>query len=289
MPDDLNTVEAGTTDQTTTDQSVAETTSTTTTEPFFSDEEVMTKIRQSPELNHVFTKMQGAYTRKTQSLAQAREAAAVVERFNSDPEFAKQTILARAAQLGLNLAHPSSNGTPGTGAKMPAELVEAVKANLSPELQWMAPALAASQWAGMQLAIQPLQQQQAQVVRQTRDQEYDMLAAQLSEKAPGWEQHEDEMDELLTFLQSPKMTDRRWGSKLDLLHRLVAGDGQATAEAARRMGQAAKSRAIAGQPTAAPAPNVAELVRKPKQNQDAWDIAAKHAISELARQGIKVS
>jgi hypothetical protein len=226
-----------------------------------------------------------------QSIARTRDAAQIVDRFNSDPDFARQTILQRASQLGLNVAQPGqSPGMPNGQAKnMPQELVEAVKANLSPELQWMAPALAASQWAGMQMALQPIKEQQAQSARSTRDQQYDTLATQLSEKAPGWESHEEEMDTLLTFLQSPKMTDRRWGSKLELLYRLTAGEGQATAEAARRMGLAAKNRTSVGSPMAAPTTNIAEQVKKPKNMQDAWDIAAKHAVAELARQGIKVS
>ena len=274
------------------EQAVAEESTPTTPDQFLSDEELMAKIRSTPELHQVFTKMQGAYTRKTQSIAKVRDAASIVERFNSDPEFARQTIQARAQQLGLSLASP--NQTPqfgmsnGASKSMPPELVEAVKTNLSPELQWMAPALAASQWAGMQMALQPIAQQQAETKRSTRDQEYESLASQLSEKAPGWEAHEDDMQALLGFLQSEKLSDRRWGSKLELLHKLTAGDGQATAEAARRMGQAARARGVAGSPMATPTPNIAEQVMKPKNMQDAWGIAAKHAMAELQRQGIKV-
>ena len=291
MEPELSTVEAGSADQASTQDSTgADGQQIQQTDQFLDDETIMDKIRATPELDHVFRKMQGAYTRKTQGIAKVRDAAQIVERFNTDPEFARQTILQRAGQLGLSLGQPAQAGAPQqTAQSLPPQLVEAVKANLSPELQWMAPALAASQWAGMQMALQPIQQQQAQTQQSTRDQEYDTLAAQLSEKAPGWEQHEDDMDGLLSFLQSPKMMDRRWGSKLELLHRLTVGDGQATAEAARRMGLAAKSRNVAGSPVATAAPNIAEQVRKPKQNQDAWDAAAKFALSELARQGIKVS
>lgn len=244
----------------------------------------------APELQTQWKKMQGAYTKRLQKFSQAQEAANIVNRFNSDPEFARQTILSRAQQLGLNIAQPGQQpGMPhGTSKSMPPELVEAVKANLSPELQWMAPALAASQWAGMQIGLQPLAQQQAESTRSTRAQEYETLASQLSEKAPGWEAQEDDMQALLGFLQSEKLSDRRWGSKLELLHKLTAGDGQATAEAARRMGQAARARGVAGSPMATPQPNIAEQVLKPKNMQDAWGIAAKHAMAELQRQGIKV-
>ena len=246
----------------------------------------------APELQTQWKKMQGAYTKRMQSIARTRDAAQIVERFNSDPDFARQTIYQRAQQLGLNVGQPGQQPgiQHGSASKsLPPELIEAYKTNLSTELQWMAPTLAAAQYAGMQMMIQPLEQQQAQTARSTRDQEYDALATQLSEKTPGWEAHEDDMDGLLTFLQSPKMTDRRWGSKLELLHKVVSGDGQATAEAARRMGQAVRSRAPAGSPMASPTPNIAEQVRKPKNSQDAWQIAANHAVAELARQGIKVS
>ena len=293
MPDELSTVDAGTTDQASTqDSTVAEgQTAQQTDQSFLSDEAIMDKIRATPELDHVFKQMQGAYTRKTQNIAELRKQAAIVDRFNSDPDFARQTIQQRAGQLGIQVGQPGPQpGLPsGTAQNVPPQLVEAVKSNLSPELQWMAPALAASQWAGMQMALQPIQQQQAQTQQSTRDQEYDTLAAQLSGKSPGWEQHEEDMLALDAFMQSPKMTDRRFGSKLELLHKLIVGNGQATAEAARRMGAAALSRNPAGSPMASQVPNIAEQVRKPKSNQDAWDIAAKHAISELARQGIKVS
>lgn len=242
----------------------------------------------APELQMQWKRMQGAYTRRMQQFAKTREAAALVERFNADPEFARQTIVQRAQQLGLNVAGGQAGAT-STQSTAPPQLVEAVRQNLQPELQWMAPALAATQWAGMQLALQPLQQQQAETVRSTRDQQFDQLAEQLSERSPGWEQHEDDMDEMLAFFKSDRMTDRRFGSKLELLYRLVTGSGAATAEAARRMAQAGKNRVVTGQPTATPVPNVSELVRKPKNMQDAWDAAAKYAVAQMEKAGMKVS
>lgn len=244
----------------------------------------------SPELQAQWKKMQGAYTKKMQQVARVREAAALVDRFNADPEFARQTILQRASALGLNIA-TTQNGHPmgQTDDKPPEQFVDAVRANLSPELQWMAPTLAKSQWAATKMMMQPLQEQQAQMRTSTRDREFDSLAEQLSQKAPGWEAHEDDMDSLLNFLQSPNMTDRRWGSKLELLYQLVAGPGQATADAARRMASAARFRHPAGQPMATPMPDVKEQVLKPKNNQEAWDAAAKFAIAKLAKEGIRVA
>lgn len=247
-----------------------------------------------PELQAHFKRMQGAYTKKMQQVASVREAARLVSRFNSDPDFARQTIMERAQQLGLNIGQTGQPQAPGLpmqqGNAMPQGLVDAVKATLSPELQWMAPALAASQWAGMQMALQPIKEQQAQTMRQTQDSQFEVLAEQLSQKAPGWEEHEDDMDSLLAFMHSNKMTDRRWGSKLELLHKLAtAGDGHATAQAARRMAEAARNGNPAGRPMAQPVPNVGEQVKKAKTNQDAWDAAAKAAMAEMARNGIKVS
>jgi hypothetical protein len=163
-----------------------------------------------------------------------------------------------------------------------------VRANLSPELQWMAPSLAKSQWAAAKMMIQPLREQQAQTARSTRDNEYDSLAEQLAQKAPGWEEHEDDMDSMLAFLQSPKMTDRRFGSKLELLHRLVTGEGQANATAARRMAEAGRFRNPAGQPMATPVADVSQQVKSAKTNQDAFDAAAKFAVAQLAKNGHKV-
>lgn len=243
------------------------------------------------ELQGQWKRMQGAYTKKMQNVARYREAADLVERFNSDPEFARMTIQQRAQALGLNIAQPGQQfgAMQQTGDKPPQEFVEAVKANLSPELQWMAPTLAASQWAATKMMMQPLQEQQRKVVASTRDEKWNDLVEQLSQKAPGWEEKEDDMNELMAFLQSDKLTDRRFGSKLELIYKMVAGEGQATAEAARRMAQAARFRNPAGSPTASPEPNIADQVKQPKNNQEAWDRAAKYALSQMARNGIKVS
>jgi len=257
---------------------------------FLTDQQIMEQVRANPALNHIFTKMQGAYTRKTQGIAKVRDAASTVERFNSDPDFARQTILQRAAQLGMHVGGQQA-ATPQAqaSAQVPSELVESVRGQLGDELKWMAPMLAASQWAGMQYALGPIKQQQADTMRTTFDQQFDQLADSLSEKAPGWEQHEDDMDGLLAFLKSDKMTDRRWGSKLELLYRAVVGPGMATAQAAQRMAQAGRNKVSTGQATATAPPDISAQVRSPKNMQDAWDIAAKHAVSVLEKQGIKTS
>ena len=257
---------------------------------FLTDQQIMEKVRANPELNHIFTKMQGSYTRKTQQLAKVRDAASIVDRFNSDPDFARQTILQRASQLGMQVGGQQAATPQGQqGAQVPGELVEAVRGQLGDELKWMAPMLAAAQYAGMQYALKPIQQQQSETLRSNFDQQFDQLADSLSEKAPGWEQHEDDMDGLLAFLKSDKMTDRRWGSKLELLYRSVVGPGMATAQAAQRMAQAGRNKISTGQATATAPPDISTQVRSPKNMQDAWDVAAKHAVSVLEKQGIKVS
>ena len=63
-----------------------------------------------PELQDQWKRMQGAYTKKMQKLAGAREAASIVERFNSDPDYARQIILQRAQQMGLSLGQPPQQG-----------------------------------------------------------------------------------------------------------------------------------------------------------------------------------
>lgn len=244
-----------------------------------------------PELQPTWKQMQASYTKKMQQAAQYREARDLVQRFHSDPEYARQTIMARAQQLGMQLGQPATSGT-SVPAGAPTDMVEAVKARWQqkhPELTFMAPAVADAFQAMIGPALSSLQQQQASSSQAARDQEYERIAAALSEKMPGWEQHEEEMNSLLAFFQSNRLSDRQWGSKLELLLRLVTGDGQATAEAARRLAQAARSRVSVGQPTATPVPNIAEQVRKPRNMQDAWDVAAKFAMEEARRNGQQVA
>lgn len=260
---------------------------------FVSEKDIMEKIRANPDLDHVFKKMQGTYTKKMQGISTLRDKAEAVDRFWSDPEYARQVLQQRTSQLGLSPTQAPSQAAGGDGSpvtRAPSELVDAVKRNLSPELQWMAETIANAHWAAHQVTARPVEERRQNEQMAQRLDQYEEMAAALSEKAPGWEDHEDEMEELLNFLESDKMHHKRFGSKLDILYAIVTGNATAIAEASRRMSGAARSRtpASSGGAGRTSGPNTEERIKKAKTPQEQWDIAGQAAIEELKAHGIEI-
>lgn len=265
---------------------------------FLDDETLMAEIRHDPKLNHFFGKMQAAYTKRSQTLAGVKQAAELVDRFNSDPEFAKQTILSRAQQLGLNVGMagqtPAQPNQPAA-ATAPQTFVDRIKSSLDPSLQWLAPQLANAFYPAVQEAVAPLQQQLGQSRQSQTEAQFEELSRQLSEKAPGWEQHEDDMTRLLDFLKSDRLNDRVYGNKLEVLHRMVRGGDYATQEALTRMATAAKNRTTTGQAGKPPTDNLKDRLLKtarssrgPTGFSQAFQMAAQAAVDEVKRGGAAV-
>ena len=253
-------------------------------EAFFSDADVMERIKANPELDHVFKKFQGAYTKKMQQAADWRQKADLVDRFNSDPATRRQILQQYANELS-QAATPQAQAPQTNGSTMPPEFVQAFKANLPAELQWMAEGQAKSFWQAQQIAMQPYLQAQQQQMTSNRATEWDDLAQQLP---PGWEEHEDEMADVLTFLESPALRHPVWGSKLQLLHRLATGDAQATTNAIERMGAAAQNRVTgrggAGQRVEQ---NLTDRIMKTRSIRDAVQLAGRAAMEKLEGQGVR--
>jgi len=93
---------------------------------------------------------------------------------------------------------------------------------------------------------------------------------------------------LKQFLESDQLSHKRFGSKLALLYNLATGNAAAVTTATRRMVDAGRHRVTSGQPTRPQVVDVSEKVRGAKTNDEAWDIAAKHAVEELQRQGVRI-
>ena len=244
--------------------------------------------RQLPaEIQPIWKKMQGAYTKRMQEIAPIREKAAIVERFYNDREFAFQTVAQWAAQNGYSIApvgaaqqqfqQPAAQ--PQRQGDVPRELVESIKANLPDELQWMAESQAKAQWAAAQMMLKPLVEQQKQTQQSQLAQEWDRLAEELTESAPGWEEHEPEMAELLNFMQGPQMRHPKYGSKHQLLYNLVNSNAAATAQVAKRMNAAVKNRPSSGITTGRTATNFADRIKQAKNSQEAFRLAAQAAES----------
>jgi hypothetical protein len=245
------------------------------------------------ELKPHWKRMHRAFTKRMEETKDMKDKAALVDQFRSDPNFALQTIQQAAQQMGYSLSKAQAaevvqSAATAVGGGAPQELVAAVKAQLSPELQWMAPSLANTQWVTMQMQMAPLKKEREQEATARRNEEYKELAEELGEQAPGWEEHEDDMEELLTFLKSDSMKSRKFGSKLSLLHGIVTGNASAVASAVRRMGEASRNRTSTGQAGRSTAPNIDKRVREAKTDQDAWQIAAQAAVEDLERQGVKL-
>ena len=217
-------------------------------------------------------------------LAQLRSQAQIVQRFNSDPAFARQIVRERAQQLGLVVQE--TQPTPPANAGPPADYVETVRASLSPEMQFLAPQIAGATWTATQSALEPVRQQQQAHARQQRESGYQAMSRDLSSEAPGWEKYEDDMLGILGFLRgvvegSGSMTHPKYGSALKLLYRLASGDAAATAQAGRRMQQALRSgtRTSTGGGRGQ-GPDLQTMLEKATTDQQRWQIAYRHALRE---------
>ena len=236
----------------------------------------------SDELKPQWKKMHGAYTKKMQEFAATSKKAALVDQFNSDPATAIAIIQQRAQQLGYTLSKAQAADIATGQAQMPGQaapenLVALIKSRLSPELQFMATDLANAAWVSQQAMMAPMKQEQAQKEAEERESEYDDHVTRLSEKYPGWEAHEDEMDGIMAFMESRKLTHPKYGSKLELLYKLASGDGAAIAEATNRMSNAARNRVNTGVVNRASIPNIEDRVRKAPNTKEAWEIAKEAA------------
>jgi hypothetical protein len=239
-----------------------------------------------PDVQPHFKRMQAAFTKKMQKLSADLDKVGLVDKFRSDPEFARQLITQESQRLGLSIQAASMGQqqpqAPRGAAVIPQQFVDAVAAELPSELQWMAPAIARATYSGVAQQTRPMLQENQQRIQAERETEWESLASQLSERQPGWEVHEDDMLGMLNFFQSSKLKHPVYGSKLDLLLNLVTGNAAATQRAITRMSDAGRSRTTTGVPGRTTVPNIADRVRKAPSNNDAWAEAAKAAVAQIA-------
>lgn len=247
------------------------------------------------ELKPHWKRMHGQYTKFAQERKALREAQATIERFNSDPDFAFQAMQQRAAMMGYQIIRPGQNGTQqapitpiqGNG-EIPQQFLQATQANLPQELQWLAPPIAHANYAAVKAHLEPLQRQAQQERLAQRDQLFDEQEAKLTEKHPGWEQYEDQMDGLLKWLKSDSLSHPLYGSKLEILYKLATDQAASVSEAAKRLNAAARNRTTTGHVTSNASPNIFKRVREAKTTNDAWDVAAKFAIDQVKAGGGQV-
>lgn len=241
------------------------------------------------ELKPHWKRMHGSFSREMGKIRESKKKIEEYDRFMTDPEYAKQTILAYASQLGLTVTEAQAAAQYVTSASptsqqvkttdVPPELVRAMKERLAPELQWTAEANAEAFWAANKIMLAPILRRFEEDHKTRIDREYGELEEELSLKAPGWEEKEDEMDGMLAFLQNQnQLRHPTYGSKLELLYNLATGNTRATQEAINRMSHAARNRSGIGSVGRQPAPDISEKIIKAKSDQEAWDLAADAAL-----------
>lgn len=242
------------------------------------------------ELKPHWKRMHRAYTKDRETASARKADLDLLDRFRSDPAFAQGLIQAEAQRLGLRLAPVENAAAPPTqtGEAPPATLVAAIKSRLTPELQWMADSLAAANWEASRLTTQPMLDQQRKREQATRQTQWEAHALKLTESAPGWEEAEDDMTQLLTWLRSPELEHPRFGSKLAFLYDAITKGSAAKASAIEEMRRAGGKRSSTGQPGRTSVTNIAERVRTAKTTGEAMAIAAEEARAELARQGVSL-
>lgn len=232
-----------------------------------------------PELQPHWKRMQAAFTKKMQANARDRDKIELVNRYRSDPEFARQFMQQELQRL--NIGTPQQQPQQAPNGQVPPAFVEAIAARLPQELRWMAPAMAEATYASVSHLTAPIVKQTQDRAREERETEWDTQAQQLSERQPGWEAHEDDMLAMNEFLTSGKLKHPVYGSKLEILLNLVTGGAAATQRAIQRMSDAGRQRTTTGQPSRTTVPNIHDRVRAAKTNNDAFDVAAAAAIQSI--------
>lgn len=228
------------------------------------------------------------FKEREQGLNELERKAEIIDRLYSDPVYARQVVQQMATQLGMSLGATGAEPKPSAGdSQVPANVLQAAQAALSdtPDMQFLAPAIAKVAHAIAQQSVQPFQEQQEQIQQRQRKSEVDEMSAALTESSPGWEEHEDAMLSRLNFLKDAlngrgPMTHPRFGSVLEMLFRLETGNATATAEAGRRMQRALTNRTGASTATRTPVPNVQEQIGKAETPDAQWAIAFRAALAE---------
>lgn len=240
------------------------------------------------ELKSHWKRMHGTYNKKLAEIRTVRARQAdldFLDQYRASPDNARRILEAEAARLGLRFApaaadQPARTDTNGHGTgtgQAPPQLVEAIKARLTPELQWMAESLANGQWAGYTALEAPRQAREREQEQARLAEAWDKEVSTLSEAHPGWEAREDDMIDLNAFLKSKALSHPRWGSRAAMLYRLVTGTEAGTAQALTRMAEAAKGRTTTGTPGRSAVPDSQDRVRKARNNREAAQIAAEEA------------
>lgn len=199
----------------------------------------------------------------------------VLQKFYTDDTYAMGVLRQRFPHLG------AGTPSPGTPQKSAAGLSGLMQEKLGTDLAFLAEPLADAVQSAVESALAPMQRQTEEQQASTRREKQLALMAEMDTKYPGWEtQYGEDMTSLSRFLGSPDGTHPKYGSKLELLYKLLNPD-QARVDLHQTQQRAARSRQSVSRTGAQTQPNLRERLTKAATNHDAFMLAARAAAEEL--------
>jgi hypothetical protein len=240
---------------------------------------------------------QGAYTRTRQKdrerygqiEAQHKHYGEILRSFYNDDAYALQVLRQRFPDLASRMTREAGPGAPSQDTRRTdtPSLVHELEAQLGPDLAFLAqrlgPVLETAIRSRIDGAVQPLHQQTEATRAANRKAEEDRLMAEMDATHPGWEaQYGTQMQALDTFLASDQLTHPTFGSKYQLMLRLLNAD-VSRVHAAREMEQAGRNRLTTGRAARTSSPDIDSQVRSAKTSADAFRLAAQAALQEIRR------
>lgn len=255
----------------------------------------------SPENREVFKRMQGAYTKRMQKIKGWEKHLGVMDQFFNDKSYAEQALRQWAQQNGYQVSQANSpfnnqqTTQPSTAQQnaLQAKIVEALKAKLPQETQWMADGQGAAIFEAMREVLSPvlegfksIQTDKEKQEWQALETQYEEAESKFAEKHPGWESREEEMSDLLAFMQSPKQyVHPVYGSKHELLWNLLNGNASAIKQATERVNQVPKNKTPTGtvpkRNSLGQFTNIQDEVAATADRNDAFAKAATYALQQV--------
>jgi len=216
-----------------------------------------------------------------EELTALREKASIVDQFQQNPT-AVLTELAERLNLEVN---PKGGGSSAPSDSTGNSPEDRARASLEKDgYGFMADAVIRAAKELNAGATDTATSRVEALEKQLQQREFEAAKARLNTKAPGWDKSEAEMVGLMNFLKEGlnggPITHPKYGSVLDVLHQVVAGEGRATVKAVDRMARAAQN-GISSSSSDTSRVDVTEQVEKAVGLDAKARIALRAAMSEM--------
>jgi hypothetical protein len=192
-----------------------------------------------------------------------------------------------ANQLGYKLTpntpnQPSSAPSSQYGAAVKSAVEEAFQD--AQDLGFLKPQFEVALSKALEGVVKPLEDMTAREKAAARASLVRSVETEMDREFPGWRQHNDEMQELGNWLRSAlnggDIYHPKYGSLYKMAYALIAGEGRATAAAAKRLSGASRNRTRTGG-TGTTKPDVSKKIKETKNRDDQVSIALDAALAEL--------